>query len=171
MPEHRSWDFLPGERDCFGSCWVSHRAACRKQIQAAKMEGNGHNRHPKPVKVGKTDPPRGSPGSAALPAPAAGFWHCPRVSQDRPLQRVPGAGAVTPLPEDSASGLDQLQSPFKFCQPAPGHRPRWGQAHARIASCHRRPEILPASSFWIWAPQDGTAPSQPGETRELNKPT
>lgn len=61
MPEHRSWDFLRGERDCLGSCWVSHRAACRKQIREAKMEGNGRNCHPKPVKVGKTDPPRAPP--------------------------------------------------------------------------------------------------------------
>lgn len=41
------------------------------------MEGNSHNRLPKPVKVGKTDPPRGSPGSAALPTAAAGFRRCP----------------------------------------------------------------------------------------------
>ena len=47
------------------------------RFRETKMEGNSHNHHPKAVKVGKTDLPHGSPGSAALPVPAAGFWHCP----------------------------------------------------------------------------------------------
>lgn len=91
------------------------------------MEGNGHNCHPKAVKVGKNRSAPRQPRRCRSPPARRGISAlslAPRASQYHPGVRDGDGVPVTQLPEDSASRLDRIKSRFEFCQlassPVPG---------------------------------------------------